>query len=83
MGLPKATATPAAEAAVTISRIFAEKTSANITLMSSIVMPTMTPAEATEAARDDMSYPGCDVHGRAFFAHRQSRRNRNWLSQSQ
>jgi hypothetical protein len=77
MGEPNATATPAAELAVTISRIrTANEVSVSAGQSNRL---TLTSVESFEDATNDISDAASHMDGRAFLANRQARSNDEWL----
>ena len=65
MGAPNATATPAAEAAVIMSRILPEPRELARDILSTL--HTMTSSELVKQARDGVANAGCDVYRWSFL----------------
>ena len=73
IGEPKATATPAALAAVKISRILPSQISRTGQFEMGSAGLTLTARKSAEKAGNEVSNSASDVHGWALFAYRESR----------
>lgn len=80
IGEPKATATPAALAAVIISRIFPAQHGQSSLVSSMRASSTLTAREITEHARNDISGATCYVNRRTFLPDGKARRDDQRLS---
>jgi hypothetical protein len=79
IGEPKATATPAALAAVKISLILPPHVSSIGQFETGSAVLTLTARKSAESAGNEVSYGASNVHGWALFAYGESRGNHEGL----